>query len=61
MTRGWLPDLRDWSITTGGGCKIGGGGGHVKFYPYEKGGGRGRTFLPCLRGGGGGAQKVSDP
>ena len=22
----------------GGGYKTGGGGGHVKFYPYEKGG-----------------------
>ena len=24
-----------------GGYKTGGGGGHVKFYPYEKGGGGG--------------------
>ena len=33
--------LRDWSLITGGG---GGarkrGGGHVKFYPYEKGAGQ---------------------
>ena len=31
--------LRDWSLITGrgGGYKMG-GGGHVKFYPYEKGG-----------------------
>ena len=31
--------LRDWSLITGrgGGYKTG-GGGHVKFYPYEKGG-----------------------
>ena len=31
--------LREWSLITGrGGYKTGGGGGHVKFYPYEKGG-----------------------
>ena len=32
--------IRDWSLITGrgGGYKTGGGGGHVKFYPYEKGG-----------------------
>ena len=31
--------IRDWSLITGrgGGYKTG-GGGHVKFYPYEKGG-----------------------
>ena len=29
--------LRDWSLITGrGGYKTGGGGGHVKLYPYEK-------------------------
>ena len=29
--------VRDWSLTTGrGGYKT--GGGHVKFYPYKKGG-----------------------
>ena len=27
-----------------GGYKTGGGGGHVKFYPYEKGGGRRKCF-----------------
>ena len=34
--------VRDWSLITGrgGGYKTGGGGGHVKFYPYKKGGGR---------------------
>ena len=31
--------VRDWSLIMGrGGYKTGGGGGHVKFYPYEKGG-----------------------
>ena len=33
--------LRDWSLITGrGGGLQNGRGGHVKFYPYEKGGGR---------------------
>ena len=38
--------LRDWSLITGreGGYKTG-GGGHVKFYPYEKGGGGGGKSL----------------
>ena len=41
VDRGWEGGgeqcLRDWSlITGGGGYKT--GGGHVKFYPYEKGG-----------------------
>ena len=42
--------LRDWSLITGrgGGYKTG-GGGHVKFYPYEKWGGGG--FLAALKGG----------
>ena len=33
--------LMDWSLITEreGGYKIGGGGGHVTFYPYESGGG----------------------
>ena len=31
---------RDWSLITGRGGYKTGGGGHVKFYPYEKGGGR---------------------
>ena len=31
--------FRDWSLITGrGGATKGEGGGHVKFYPYEKGG-----------------------
>ena len=35
--------VRDWSLITGrvGGYKTEGGGGHVKFYPYEKCGGGG--------------------
>ena len=41
--------VRDWSLITGrggatkregGGATKREGGGHVKFYPYEKGGGR---------------------
>ena len=33
--------IRDWSLITGrGGLHNGRGGGHVKFYPYGKGGGR---------------------
>ena len=30
--------LRDWSLITGGGGAEKWEGGHVKFYPYEKGG-----------------------
>ena len=30
--------LRDWSLITGRGVLQNGRGGHVKFYPYEKGG-----------------------
>ena len=37
--KGW--SFRDWSlITRRGGLQNGRGGGHVKFYPDEKGGGR---------------------
>ena len=32
--------LRDWSLITGGGGLQNGRGGHVKFYPYERGGGK---------------------
>ena len=40
--------LRDWSLITGrGGLQNGRGGGHVKFDPYEKGGGGGKSFKPC--------------
>ena len=44
--------IRDWSLITGrgGGYKTGG----VKFYPYEKGGGGGKSFSHAE----GGAQKV---
>ena len=42
--------LRDWSLITGrGGYKMG-GGGHVKFDPYEKGGAE--KLLAMLKGGG---------
>ena len=39
----------DWS-RGGVGYKMGGGGGHVKFYPYEKGGG-GKTSFSYAEGG----------
>ena len=46
--------IRDWSLITGRG---GGGatkreGGHVKFYPYKKGGGDGNSFGHAEGGGG---------
>ena len=37
--------LRDWSLITGRGGLQNGRGGHVKFYPYEKGGRK--KFKPC--------------
>ena len=42
--------VRDWSLITGrgGGYKTE-GGGHVKFYPYEKGGAE--KVLAMLKGG----------
>ena len=48
--------LRDWSLITGrrGGCKM--GGWHVKFYPYEKGGGAEKVLAMLKRGRG--AQQV---
>ena len=47
--------IRDWSLITGrgGATKREGGGGHMKFYPCEKGGGR-KKFSHAE----GGAQKV---
>ena len=47
--------IRDWSLITGEGgggrgSKTGGGVGHVKFYPYEKGGGA-EKVLAMLKGG----------
>ena len=41
-------DRRDWSLITGRGGYKTGGGGHIKFYPKEKGGRKKK----------GGAQKV---
>ena len=32
------PPVREWSLITGRGGLQNGRGGHVKFYPYEKGG-----------------------
>ena len=46
---------RDWSLITGrgGGYQTGeGGGGHVKFYPYEKGGGAEKVLAMLKEGGG---------
>ena len=43
--------LRDWSLITGrGGLQNGRGGGHMKFYPYEKGG-RKQSFSHAEGGG----------
>ena len=45
--------LRDWPLSTGrggGGYKTGGGGGHVKFYPYEKEGADKVLAMPKGRG-----------
>ena len=46
--------IREWSLITGRGGLQNGRGGHVKFYPYEKGGGGGKSFSHSE----GGAQKV---
>ena len=52
--RGQLNKFREWSLITGrgGGGLQNGMGGHVKFYPYEKGGRRSMSHSE------GGAQKV---
>ena len=42
--------VRDWSLITGRGGYKTGGGGHVKFYPYKKGGGA-EKVLAILKGG----------
>ena len=48
------PELRNWSLIMGG--KEGGGykmgGGHVKFYSYEKWGGGAEKVVAMLKGGG---------
>ena len=41
--------VRDWSLITGRGGLQNGRGGHVKFYPYEKGGAE--KVLAMLKGG----------
>ena len=43
---------RDWSLFMGGGGTKREGGGHVKCYPYEKGGGKSFSHAE------GGAQQV---
>ena len=47
--------FRDWSLITGRGGATKREGGHVKFYPCEKGGGGGRTSFSHAEGG---VQKV---
>ena len=42
--------LRDWSLITGRGATKREGGGHVKFYPYEKGGGAEKVLAMLKRG-----------
>ena len=50
-----LRNLKDWPLLTGrGGGYKKGGGRHVKFYPYKKGGGDGKGFSHAE----GGAQQV---
>ena len=45
-------NIRDWSLIMGRGGYKTGGGGHVKFYPYEKGGGGvAEKVLAILKGG----------
>ena len=48
--------LRNWSLITGRGATKREGCGHVKFYPYEKGGAE--KVLAMLKGGRGGAHQV---
>ena len=42
----------DWSLISGRGGGLQNGWGHVKFYPYKKGGGA-KTVLAMLKRGGG--------
>ena len=58
--------IRDWSLITGRGGLQNGRGGHVKFYPYEKGWwkkfwkkGGGREKFPIFKRGGGGTKSFS--
>ena len=44
----WI-SIRDWSLITGRGGLQNGRGGHVKFYPYEKGGAE--KVVAILKGG----------
>ena len=46
--------LRDWSLMTGRGGATKWEGGHVRFYPYKKGGGKRFSHAE----GGGGARQV---
>ena len=45
LVQSWVTlSIRDWSLITGRGGYKTGAGGHVKFYPNEKGGGGGKSF-----------------
>ena len=46
-----LPRLRDWSLNTGRGATKR-KGGHMKFDPYKRGGGDGKSFSRAEGGGG---------
>ena len=49
----YAQQIRDWSLITrgeGGGATKRERGGHVKFYPYEKGGGGAGKVLDMLKG-----------
>ena len=51
----WIDQWRPWSQSI---CTKREGGGHVKFYTYEKGGGAGgKCFSHAEGGGGGGGHK----
>ena len=45
-----VPHMRDWSLITGRGGATKREGGHVKFYPYEKGGGAEKVLAMLKRG-----------
>ena len=50
----WSTSLRDWSLISGRGGTKREGGGHLKVYHYEKGGG---FFFSHAEGAGGGVTK----